>query len=158
MSDKKVTKKDIKIGDKYLITKSGTNNGYCSSFNENEEVIITENPPGDTSTRGYIRFTSTDRRKSGITYHPSTHLKYLSSLNEKQIQENITNYKKQIAGINDKIKEEQSKLDWMEEAGVDTFNQDEYTIWKALETLEKKGISKMEKVKKLNEIINNKKK
>lgn len=147
----KVYKKEIKVGDKYVLSESGARNFYDSSAGD--EIKVTSNPHG-----GGVCFTILKSGTNQITYQPSKDFRRILSASKERIQENITNYKKQIASINDKIKEEQSKLDWMEEAGVDNFNQDEYTIWKALETLEKKGISKMEKVKKLNEIINNKKK
>ena len=59
----------------------------------------------------------------------------------------------EIAGLKSKIDEVQSKLQFLNETGYETFNEDEYKVYSTLSLLEDDKLSKIEKSKIIAELI-----
>lgn len=60
--------------------------------------------------------------------------------------------RKEITQLDKEAKDLNAKLEWMDEAGVEEYDEDEFKVWKALSTLNSKK-TKMDKVKILAKLL-----
>lgn len=70
----------------------------------------------------------------------------LYELSEQEIQE-------EISSLNEQIKEKENMLKWMKETNNETFNEEEFKVWRTLTLFEDETLSKSEKAKLIAKLI-----
>lgn len=62
-------------------------------------------------------------------------------------------YEEQIAHHKSEIEKAKAIINWMDEAGVSEFDEQEFKVWEALTAFENDGLSKIEKAKLIAKIV-----
>lgn len=69
------------------------------------------------------------------------------ALSKEDVEKNIKDLKKQIKALQTEIKGEESKIKFMQENKLDTYDEEEFKVYKTLEALEDPATSKVQKAK-----------
>ena len=70
-----------------------------------------------------------------------------------ELEEEIVDKKKQILGLEKSIIEDNLKIKFMKENNIEEFSEDEFKVYKTLELLDNKKLSKIEKAKLISSLI-----
>jgi hypothetical protein len=138
----------IKVGKTYKVIKTppglACSNGYGTYQSDSERniKIISKDP---NSNKVY----------SGECYYFPYELKSLEPDTKEEILESIKEVQNEIETKNSEISNLRSKLKFMEENGLEEFDEDQFKVFRTLELIDSKDLSKMEMVKEIAKLIKN---
>jgi hypothetical protein len=139
----------IVVGKKYRVIKTPvgmTSSGGTGTGGGNLEVLI-----NSKNTGGEDRWNS----NNGSWYY-GYELKSLEPYTKEEILESIKEVESEIRTKNSEISNLKSKLKFMEENGLEEFDEDQFKVFRTLELIDSKELSKMEMAKEIAKLISGK--
>jgi hypothetical protein len=138
----------MKVGDIIKIEKD-TSSKICSNntyLNSNKKFKIVGIEKGTTYTCYHLDDVTSPNIKAGWVYDFEV---VLLTVKLEDLQDQLSKAQKNINDL-------QAKIDWMTEASVTEFDEEEYMVYRTIKLFNDKSLSDLEKSKLIAELIKNK--